>query len=137
MVAHVQANWGLKKELALGLCPQGNKAPLFTPTLLPCHSPSSGYVGYASAMQRDLFPDSASYLSASPLLPSGGYVGYASTTQWGGPGGQPTQVIGFDMGGTSTDVSRYAGEYEHVFESTTAGVTIQVGVERVQSALFF
>ena len=27
--------------------------------------------------------------------------------------------------GTSTDVSRYAGEYEHVFESTTAGVPIQ------------
>lgn len=34
-------------------------------------------------------------------------------------------VIGFDMGGTSTDVSRYAGDYEHVFESTTAGITIQ------------
>lgn len=34
-------------------------------------------------------------------------------------------VIGFDMGGTSTDVSRYAGSYEHVYESTTAGVTIQ------------
>ena len=34
-------------------------------------------------------------------------------------------VIGFDMGGTSTDVSRFDGEYEHVFESTTAGVTIQ------------
>ena len=29
------------------------------------------------------------------------------------------------MGGTSTDVSRYDGEYEHVFESTTAGVSIQ------------
>ena len=29
------------------------------------------------------------------------------------------------MGGTSTDVSRYAGEYEHVFESTVGGVTIQ------------
>lgn len=29
------------------------------------------------------------------------------------------------MGGTSTDVSRYAGRYEHVYESTTAGVTIQ------------
>ena len=37
----------------------------------------------------------------------------------------PSQVIGFDMGGTSTDVSRYAGSLEHVFESTTAGVTIQ------------
>jgi 5-oxoprolinase (ATP-hydrolysing) len=29
------------------------------------------------------------------------------------------------MGGTSTDVSRYAGVMEHVLESTTAGVTIQ------------
>lgn len=34
-------------------------------------------------------------------------------------------AIGFDMGGTSTDVSRYAGEFEHVFETTTAGITIQ------------
>ena len=34
-------------------------------------------------------------------------------------------LIGFDMGGTSTDVSRYAGSLEHVFECTTAGVTIQ------------
>ncbi|RZF46443.1 hypothetical protein LSTR_LSTR012518 [Laodelphax striatellus] len=51
--------------------------------------------------------------------PAGGVVGYAMTT----PGNQP--VIGFDMGGTSTDVSRYSGTYEHVFESTIAGVTIQ------------
>ena len=29
------------------------------------------------------------------------------------------------MGGTSTDVSRYDGDYEHVFESTTGGVAIQ------------
>ena len=36
-----------------------------------------------------------------------------------------TPVIGFDMGGTSTDVSRYDGEYEHVFESSVAGVSIQ------------
>ncbi|CAI5531542.1 unnamed protein product [Closterium sp. Naga37s-1] len=35
-------------------------------------------------------------------------------------------VIGFDMGGTSTDVSRYAGgAYEQVLETTTAGITIQ------------
>lgn len=61
--------------------------------------------------------------------PAGGYVGYALTTQWGGGKGgglvRPPQVIGFDMGGTSTDVSRFAGAYEHVFETTTAGVTIQ------------
>lgn len=52
--------------------------------------------------------------------PAGGVVGYAKTSFTGNP------VIGFDMGGTSTDVSRFAGTYEHVFESTTAGVTIQV-----------
>lgn len=57
--------------------------------------------------------------------PAGGYVGYAVTTRWGGADTGKLQMIGFDMGGTSTDVSRYAGQYEHVFESTTAGVTIQ------------
>ncbi|KAM6412713.1 LOW QUALITY PROTEIN: 5-oxoprolinase [Pluvialis apricaria] len=54
--------------------------------------------------------------------PAGGVVGYAVTT-YRHQDGQP--VIGFDMGGTSTDVSRYAGEYEHVFEASTAGVSIQ------------
>lgn len=37
----------------------------------------------------------------------------------------PMPVIGFDMGGTSTDVSRYAGRLEHIFETEIAGVTIQ------------
>ncbi|KJK91490.1 hypothetical protein H633G_04637 [Metarhizium anisopliae BRIP 53284] len=55
--------------------------------------------------------------------PAGGVVGYAITSY-----DEDTKipVIGFDMGGTSTDVSRYGeGRYEHVFETTTAGVTIQ------------
>ena len=33
-------------------------------------------------------------------------------------------VIGFDMGGTSTDVSRFDGSFEHTFETVTAGITI-------------
>ena len=33
------------------------------------------------------------------------------------------RVIGFDMGGTSTDVSRYDGELERAFETEVAGVT--------------
>ncbi|GLC33195.1 hypothetical protein PLESTB_000360500 [Pleodorina starrii] len=57
--------------------------------------------------------------------PAGGYVGYALTSRWAGMDPTRLQAIGFDMGGTSTDVSRYAGSYEHVFETTTAGVTIQ------------
>ncbi|EDW56778.1 GM15915 [Drosophila sechellia] len=64
-----------------------------------------------------------SFRGARAILsgPAGGVVGYALT------GARETELplIGFDMGGTSTDVSRYAGTYEHVIESTTAGVTIQ------------
>lgn len=53
--------------------------------------------------------------------PAGGVVGYAVT----GSSATDRPLIGFDMGGTSTDVSRFAGTYEHVVEATTAGVTIQ------------
>ena len=53
-------------------------------------------------------------------------MGFALTTQWEGQAREKLQVIGFDMGGTSTDVSRYAGSYEHVFESTTAGVAARL-----------
>ncbi|XP_076046275.1 5-oxoprolinase isoform X2 [Oratosquilla oratoria] len=68
--------------------------------------------------QMDSFIGSRAILSG----PAGGVVGYAMTTykQF-----NKEPVIGFDMGGTSTDVSRFAGTYEHVFESTTAGVSIQ------------
>lgn len=54
--------------------------------------------------------------------PAGGVVGYAMTT-YHQMGNKP--VIGFDMGGTSTDVSRYAGELELVHETETAGARIQ------------
>eukprot|EP00730_Choanoeca_flexa_P007915 TRINITY_DN12412_c0_g2_i1.p1 TRINITY_DN12412_c0_g2~~TRINITY_DN12412_c0_g2_i1.p1 ORF type:complete len:1293 (+),score=305.35 TRINITY_DN12412_c0_g2_i1:21-3899(+) len=53
--------------------------------------------------------------------PAAGVVGYAITAY-----DDATPVIGFDMGGTSTDVSRYGGSYEHVFETTIAGAIIQV-----------
>ncbi|XP_064124272.1 5-oxoprolinase isoform X5 [Loxodonta africana] len=66
----------------------------------------------------DTFSGSRAVLSG----PAGGVVGYSATT-YRAEGGQP--VIGFDMGGTSTDVSRYAGEFEHVFEASTAGITLQ------------
>jgi 5-oxoprolinase (ATP-hydrolysing) len=35
------------------------------------------------------------------------------------------KVIGFDMGGTSTDVSHYAGQYERVFNTQVAGVRLR------------
>ncbi|KAK9155259.1 hypothetical protein Sjap_002739 [Stephania japonica] len=54
--------------------------------------------------------------------PAGGVVGY-SQTLFGLETEKP--LIGFDMGGTSTDVSRYAGSYEQVLETQIAGTIIQ------------
>ncbi|KAF5375838.1 hypothetical protein D9615_008173 [Tricholomella constricta] len=54
--------------------------------------------------------------------PAGGVVGYALTS-WDPERKHP--IIGLDVGGTSTDVSRFDGRYEIVYETTTAGVTIQ------------
>lgn len=65
--------------------------------------------------------DKFSGLRAILSGPAGGVVGHARTSF---DPADPTPVIGFDMGGTSTDVSRYDGKLEHVFENTTAGVTI-------------
>ncbi|OJJ74007.1 hypothetical protein ASPBRDRAFT_41793 [Aspergillus brasiliensis CBS 101740] len=53
--------------------------------------------------------------------PAGGVVGYAGTS-YDQEDRKP--VIGFDMGGTSTDVSRYDGKLEHTFENTISGVTV-------------
>eukprot|EP00002_Diphylleia_rotans_P021998 TRINITY_DN4298_c0_g1_i3.p1 TRINITY_DN4298_c0_g1~~TRINITY_DN4298_c0_g1_i3.p1 ORF type:complete len:1178 (+),score=228.16 TRINITY_DN4298_c0_g1_i3:265-3798(+) len=67
----------------------------------------------------------SSFLGSRAIMsgPAGGVVGYAVTTYQRKNGGKP--VIGFDMGGTSTDVSRYGGRYEHVYETNVAGVIIQ------------
>ncbi|TFZ06265.1 5-oxoprolinase [Ramlibacter henchirensis] len=53
--------------------------------------------------------------------PAGGIVGMARTAALGGH----RKVIGFDMGGTSTDVSHFAGEFEREFETQVAGVRMR------------
>lgn len=77
-------------------------------------------------MQSDGGLTTAHSLSGCRALlsgPAGGVVGYAKTVYLE-YGNQP--VIGFDMGGTSTDVSRFGGEYEWSFENEIAGVPVQV-----------
>jgi 5-oxoprolinase (ATP-hydrolysing) len=54
--------------------------------------------------------------------PAGGIVGAVHTLKLAGF----DKMIGFDMGGTSTDVSHYAGEYEKVYETEVAGVKMRV-----------
>ena len=53
--------------------------------------------------------------------PAGGIVGAARTSERAGF----DRIIGFDMGGTSTDVSHYAGTFEREFETRVAGVRMR------------
>lgn len=53
--------------------------------------------------------------------PAGGIVGMVRSSRLAGF----ERVIGFDMGGTSTDVSHFAGDFERVFETQVAGVRMR------------
>jgi len=87
---------------------------------------------------RVMFMSSSGGLKAAGLFqgrdailsgPAGGIVGMAETARLAGF----TKVIGFDMGGTSTDVSHFAGEYERTFETEVAGVRLRVPMMRIHT----
>src|SRR5579862_7559751 len=61
--------------------------------------------------------------------PAGGIVGAARTAERGGF----AKIIGFDMGGTSTDVSHYAGEFERSFETVVAGVRMRAPMKQINT----
>lgn len=61
--------------------------------------------------------------------PAGGVVAAARTAEAAGFG----KVIGFDMGGTSTDVALYAGAFERVFDAEVAGVEMRVPMMAIET----
>jgi 5-oxoprolinase (ATP-hydrolysing) len=61
--------------------------------------------------------------------PAGGVVGMVETARLAGF----DRVIGFDMGGTSTDVAHAAGEYERAFDTEVAGVRIRAPMMRIHT----
>lgn len=85
--------------------PAGRRAPLFL-------MQSDG-----GLVEPDRFTGSRAILSG----PAGGVVGCAKTAF---PRFRGKPVIGFDMGGTSTDVSRYVGDFEWVHETEAGGVAL-------------
>ncbi|MGA8818336.1 MAG: hydantoinase/oxoprolinase family protein, partial [Xanthobacteraceae bacterium] len=91
----------------------------------PSTSPGGG-----GEKTRLMFMMSSGGLTAAELFrgkdailsgPAAGVVGMAETGRAAGF----SRLIGFDMGGTSTDVSHYAGEYERAFETEVAGVRMR------------
>ena len=91
----------------------------------------SGELGTdAGEASRLMFMMSSGGLTAAELFqgkdailsgPAGGVVGMAQTGHEAGF----DRLIGFDMGGTSTDVSHFDGEYERAFETEVAGVRMR------------
>jgi len=61
--------------------------------------------------------------------PAGGIVGAVQTSQLAGF----DQIISFDMGGTSTDVAHYNGEYERTFETEIAGVRLRTAMMSIHT----
>ncbi|MDQ2962845.1 MAG: hydantoinase B/oxoprolinase family protein [Pseudomonadota bacterium] len=61
--------------------------------------------------------------------PAGGVVGAVQVTQLAGF----DKIIGFDMGGTSTDVTHYAGEYERAFVTEVAGVRLRAPMMQIHT----
>ncbi len=61
--------------------------------------------------------------------PAGGIVGAVETSLGAGF----DRIIGFDMGGTSTDVSHFSGEYERAFETQVAGVRMRAPMMQIHT----
>ena len=87
---------------------------------------------------RLMFMQSSGGLTASNLFqgkdailsgPAGGVVGAVKTSEIAGF----DKIIGFDMGGTSTDVSHYDNEYERTFETEVAGVRMRAPMLKIHT----
>ncbi|MGH6827040.1 hydantoinase/oxoprolinase family protein, partial [Methyloceanibacter sp.] len=108
---------------------EGEPADVGSP-LTPTLSPQGRGGAYGSASPTLLFMQSSGGLTSAHLFkgkdailsgPAGGVVGAVGTARIAGF----TRVIGFDMGGTSTDVCHFDGVYERTFESVVAGVRVR------------
>ncbi|MBV8422352.1 MAG: 5-oxoprolinase, partial [Hyphomicrobiales bacterium] len=94
------------------------KAPRQTPTRTAPAAPRLMFMMSSGGLTAaELFQGKDAILSG----PAAGVVGMAETGREAGF----SHLIGFDMGGTSTDVSHFDGEYERAFETEVAGVRMR------------
>jgi 5-oxoprolinase (ATP-hydrolysing) len=75
--------------------------------------------------------DAALFQGKDSILsgPAGGVVGMVRTAEMAGF----SKIIGFDMGGTSTDVAHFDGEYERTLESVVAGVRMRAPMMQIHT----
>ncbi|MEZ5830262.1 MAG: hydantoinase B/oxoprolinase family protein [Dongiaceae bacterium] len=75
--------------------------------------------------------DAAKFQGKDSILsgPAGGIVGAVETARLAGF----DRIIGFDMGGTSTDVSHWSGAYERTFDAQVAGVRVRAPMMQIHT----
>ncbi len=75
--------------------------------------------------------DAAKFQGKDSILsgPAGGIVGAVETARLAGF----SRIIGFDMGGTSTDVSHWSGAYERTFDAQVAGVRVRAPMMQIHT----
>ncbi|TAN03035.1 MAG: 5-oxoprolinase, partial [Rhizobiaceae bacterium] len=104
----------------------------------PAHAEASEQSERSAVSPRLMFMMSSGGLTAADRFqgkdailsgPAGGVVGMVETAKLAGF----EQVIGFDMGGTSTDVAHYDGDYERAFDTEVAGVRIRAPMMRIHT----
>ena len=100
----------------------------------------AGVLASETSRTRLLFMQSSGGLASAHLFkgkdailsgPAGGVVGAVETAGLVGF----TRVIGFDMGGTSTDVCHFDGVYERTFDSVVAGVRVRAPMMLIHRSL--
>ena len=109
-----------KLEAALGAKQGGAKNKLKTPILFM--QSNGGLVASENFRGKD------AVLSG----PAGGVVGMVKTARYGRQKNK-LKLIGFDMGGTSADVSHYDGEYERRFETTIDGIRLRTPMMNIRT----
>ncbi|NND48817.1 MAG: 5-oxoprolinase, partial [Rhizobiales bacterium] len=98
----------------------------------------AGEIGVKHSNTRLLFmqssgglADAAAFHGKDAILsgPAGGVVGAVETSRKAGF----RRIIGFDMGGTSTDVSHFDGEFERTFDTAVAGVRMRAPMMKIHT----
>ncbi|MFA6153785.1 hydantoinase B/oxoprolinase family protein [Mesorhizobium sp.] len=109
--------------------PVGPPPPVGSADTLPSRGRESPHLMFMMSSggltAADMFRGKDALLSG----PAGGVVGMVETAKRAGF----DKVIGFDMGGTSTDVAHYDGAYERAFDTEVAGVRVRAPMMRIHT----
>jgi 5-oxoprolinase (ATP-hydrolysing) len=135
-VEQVESSSGRASPSRRGSAPSGGRALRRQP--LPPRGGGRGRRAGRRKSPRLMFMQSSGGLTAAHLFqgkdailsgPAGGVVGMVETGRMAGH----KKLIGFDMGGTSTDVTHFDGEFERAFETEVAGVRMRAPMMRIHT----